>query len=175
MRASCGGCWQRWRVCVTRLAYASWQRHARALLHHVRGLVRGRAQIGRGREGNAFTRGVRCCAHRPAGIGGRAADVRLHGAHVVISEAGLAHDQFLCLRANVHFFDNQPKAVVLGLAELPEIEISALIDLITHQKTPNALAISGGRRPSAASPCWAAPPNTKPTSPVMSRGTLTRG
>jgi len=38
----------------------------------------------------------------------------------------------------VQLFDNQTKAVVFGLNELSQIEISALIDLITHQKTPNA-------------------------------------
>ena len=45
-------------VRVASLAHATRQRHARALLHHVRGLVRSRVQVGRARESDGIARGV---------------------------------------------------------------------------------------------------------------------
>ena len=64
-------------------ADAALQRDAAALLDHVRGLVRGGVEIGRGAERDAIADRVRLRADRGRGVGGLRAGVGLDGAHVV--------------------------------------------------------------------------------------------
>jgi hypothetical protein len=68
------------------VANTTLQLHAGALLHDVRGLVRGGMQIGGLRKCNAITGGVRVGAHRSGTLGGRTTDVCAHVAHVVVAE-----------------------------------------------------------------------------------------
>ena len=60
---------------------------AAALLDHVGGLVRGLAQIRRGRERHVVPGRVGAGADRAGCLGGRAADVGAHARHVVMAEA----------------------------------------------------------------------------------------
>ncbi len=73
-------------VLVARFADAGLEVDARALLHHVRGLVRRRVQIGRTRERDVAPRRVRRSSHRLCRRGGVRAEVGLHPAHVVTPE-----------------------------------------------------------------------------------------
>ena len=51
--------------------------------------MRGRVQVGRVRKGDMMSSGVRRSPHGLAGPGRRAADMRLHTAHVVMSKCTL--------------------------------------------------------------------------------------
>lgn len=70
-------------------ANAALQLHTGALLHDMRGLVRGGMQVGCMCECNAITGGVRVGPHRSGTLGSRATDVRAYVTHVVVAEHAL--------------------------------------------------------------------------------------
>jgi len=61
-------------VSVAVMVQAVVERHASALLHHVRGLVRGEVQIGLAAEANAIANGICARADRRRGSAGIATD-----------------------------------------------------------------------------------------------------
>ncbi len=70
-------------VGIAGLAHAAFELHTRALLDHVRGLVRRRVQVRLAAKGDVITRGIGRSAHLLAGRRGFAADMGAHLAQVV--------------------------------------------------------------------------------------------
>ena len=70
-------------VCVPGTAHAARELHARALLDHVRGLVRDRVQVGLITKGDVIARGIGFGAHLLAGRCGFAANVGADLAQVI--------------------------------------------------------------------------------------------